>query len=230
MLEPLFWRPHERRSALPGRRTGREFGTGELRATVTQNRTCSARPTRDRGAGPRAQQHWTARGGDQLLPRLLACTWHGVLQARHHGNERLQPLAGAGDGRTIPTSISSSTCTSPDAPTVAANTGSPTSAWKEEIKHEGKLTDAYYFCVGGAVGQHSGVARPVGYRCAAPLVPESLERLLRAYLRDREPQENLRAYFARHGNEELRAQLAGAVVEAAERDVPAGRVPHGVAE
>ena len=100
----------------------------------------------------------------------------------------------------------------------------------KKIKHEGKLTDAYYFCVGGAVGQHSGVARPVGYRCPAPLVPESLERLLRAYLRDREPQENLRAYFARHGNEELRAQLAGAVVEAAERDVPAGRVPHGVAE
>ena len=100
----------------------------------------------------------------------------------------------------------------------------------KKIKHEGKLTDAYYFCVGGAVGQHSGVARPVGYRCAAPLVPESLERLLRAYLRDRAPQENLRAYFARHGNEELRAQLAGAVAEAAERDVPAGRVPHGVAE
>jgi len=100
----------------------------------------------------------------------------------------------------------------------------------KKIKHEGKLTDAYYFCVGGAVGQHAGTARPVGYRCAAPLVPESLERLLRAYLRDRAPQENLRAYFARHGNEELRAQLAGAVVEAAERDVPAGRVPHGVAE
>ena len=100
----------------------------------------------------------------------------------------------------------------------------------KKIKHEGKLTDAFYFCVGGAVGKHSGVARPVGYRCPAPLVPESLERLLRAYLRDREPEENLRAYFARHGDEELRAQLAGEVVEAAERDVPAGRVPHGVAE
>ncbi len=100
----------------------------------------------------------------------------------------------------------------------------------KKIKHEGKLTDAFYFCVGGAVGKHSSVARPVGYRCPAPLVPESLERLLRAYLRDREPEENLRAYFARHGDEELRAQLAGEVVEAAERDVPAGRVPHGVAE
>ncbi len=100
----------------------------------------------------------------------------------------------------------------------------------KKIKHEGKLTDAYYFCVGGAVGQHARTARPVGYRCPAPLVPESLERLLRSYLRDRQPEENLRAYFARHGDEELRAQLAGTVVEAAERDVPAGRVPHGAAE
>jgi sulfite reductase (ferredoxin) len=100
----------------------------------------------------------------------------------------------------------------------------------KKIKHEGKLADAYYFCVGGAVGQHAATARPLGFRCPAVLVPDAIERLLRGYLRERAPEENLRAYFARHADEELRAQLAGAVVEAAERDVPAGRVPHGVAE
>ncbi|HVJ07635.1 MAG TPA: precorrin-3B synthase [Acidisarcina sp.] len=100
----------------------------------------------------------------------------------------------------------------------------------KKIKHEGKLTDAYYFCLGGAVGQHSGTARPVGYRCPADQVPEAIERLLRVYLRERLPEESLRSYFARHADEDLRGQLAGAVVEAAVRDVPAGRVPHGVAE
>jgi sulfite reductase (ferredoxin) len=100
----------------------------------------------------------------------------------------------------------------------------------KKIKHDGKLVDAFYFCVGGAVGQHAATARPLGFRCPATQVPDAIERLLRTYLRDRNPQENLRAYFARHADEELRAQLAGAVVEAAERDVPAGRVPHGVAE
>lgn len=100
----------------------------------------------------------------------------------------------------------------------------------KKIKHEGKLADAYYFCVGGAVGEHARTARPLGYRCPAVLVPEAIERLLRGYLKERTPQENLRAYFARHGDEELRAQLAGAVVEAAERDVPVAHVPHGVAE
>jgi sulfite reductase (ferredoxin) len=100
----------------------------------------------------------------------------------------------------------------------------------KKIKYEGKLTDAYYFCLGGAVGQHASVARPVGYRCAAPLVPDAIERLLRQYMDTRYRGENLRAWFLRHTNDELRAHLAGEVIAAAERDVPVGRVPHAVAD
>ena len=100
----------------------------------------------------------------------------------------------------------------------------------KKIKHEGKLTDAFYFCLGGAVGQHAAIARPVGYRCPAPLVPEAIERLLRHYLADRQPSENLRAWFGRHSNDELRADLAGEILAAVERDLPTGPVPHGVAE
>ena len=100
----------------------------------------------------------------------------------------------------------------------------------KKIKHEGKLTDAYYFCLGGAVGSEAGIGRPVGYRCAAPLVPEAIERLLREYLSDRDGGENLRQWFGRHTNEELRAYLAGELLEAVERDRPVGQVPHAVAE
>jgi sulfite reductase (ferredoxin) len=100
----------------------------------------------------------------------------------------------------------------------------------KKIKHEGKLTDAFYFCLGGAVGQHAGIARPVGYRCPAPLVPEAIERLLRQYLANRTPEENLRAWFGRHSNDELRAQLAGEALAPVERDLPTGRVPHGAAD
>lgn len=100
----------------------------------------------------------------------------------------------------------------------------------KKIKHDGKLTDAYYFCLGGAVGQHASIARPVGYRCPAPLVPESIERLLRHYLADRSLDENLRAWFLRHSNDELRADLAGEVLAPVERDLPIGRVPHSVAD
>jgi sulfite reductase (ferredoxin) len=100
----------------------------------------------------------------------------------------------------------------------------------KKIKHEGKLTDAFYFCLGGAVGKHAAIARPVGYRCPAPLVPEAIERLLRHYLADRQPEENLRAWFGRHSNDELRADLAGEILAPVERDLPTGSVPHGVAE
>jgi sulfite reductase (ferredoxin) len=100
----------------------------------------------------------------------------------------------------------------------------------KKIKHDGKLTDAFYFCLGGAVGQHAAISRPVGYRCPAPLIPDAIERLLRQYLADREPGENLRAWFSRHTNDELRAHLAGEVLAPVERDIPAGRVPHGVAD
>jgi len=100
----------------------------------------------------------------------------------------------------------------------------------KKIKHDGQLTDAYYFCVGGAVGEHAAIARTVGYRCPAPLVPEAIERMLRRYLGEREPAENLRQWFGRHSDEELRACLAGEEVAPVERDLPTAAVPHGVAE
>jgi sulfite reductase (ferredoxin) len=100
----------------------------------------------------------------------------------------------------------------------------------KKIKHEGKLVDAYYFCLGGAVGEFAGVARPVGFRSPAVLVPEAIERLLRNYLAGRRYSESLRSWFARHTNDELRAQLAGEDLEPVERDLATGRVPHAVAE
>jgi sulfite reductase (ferredoxin) len=41
----------------------------------------------------------------------------------------------------------------------------------KKIKVDGKLVDAYYFCVGGSVGHIASIARPVGYRCRADEVP-----------------------------------------------------------
>jgi sulfite reductase (ferredoxin) len=100
----------------------------------------------------------------------------------------------------------------------------------KKIKYEGKLTDAFYFCLGGALGEHAGISRPVGYRCPVPLVPEAIERLLRQYLAERNAEENLRAWFGRHTNDELRAHLAGESLDAVERDLPTACVPHSVAE
>ena len=55
----------------------------------------------------------------------------------------------------------------------------------KKIKVDGSLVDAYYFCVGGALGLHQATARPVGYRCVATEVPDAIERLLRVIWRQR---------------------------------------------
>ena len=109
-------------------------------------------------------------------------------------------------------------------------TGCPNSCgqhWIADIGIEGKkikvndrMVDAYYFCVGGALGLHQATARPVGYRCAATEVPEALERLLGQYLAQREPGENLRRFFGRHNDTQLREFLAGEFVRAVARDLP----------
>jgi sulfite reductase (ferredoxin) len=59
-------------------------------------------------------------------------------------------------------------------------------------------------------------------------VPDAIERLLRRYRAMREPGENLRRFFARHSNDELRQFLAGQQVEPVERDQPAAPAPHAV--
>jgi sulfite reductase (ferredoxin) len=90
----------------------------------------------------------------------------------------------------------------------------------KKLKVQGELVDAYYFCLGGALGLNQATARMVGYRCAASEVPEAIERLLRAYLAKRDSPENLRHFFGRHSDAELRAFLAGSHVDAVPRDLP----------
>jgi sulfite reductase (ferredoxin) len=109
-------------------------------------------------------------------------------------------------------------------------TGCPNSCgqhWIADIGIEGKkikvndrFEDAYYFCLGGALGLNQATARPVGYRCAATEVPEAIERLLGRYLSDRAAGENLRQFFARHSEVKLREFLSGGVVDAVPRDLP----------
>lgn len=89
----------------------------------------------------------------------------------------------------------------------------------KKIKHDGQLMDAYYFCVGGSVGKHATIARPVGFRAPAALVPEAIERLLRRYLAERGEGENLRAWIGRRTDPELRATLVGEELPAVERDL-----------
>jgi len=99
----------------------------------------------------------------------------------------------------------------------------------KKLKVDGHWVDAYYFCIGGSVGAFQSIARPLGYRCVATEVPAAIERLLRAYIEAKFPAENLRAFFARHTDAQLRAWVAGGEFQPVERDHPSGHIPAGVA-
>jgi sulfite reductase (ferredoxin) len=98
----------------------------------------------------------------------------------------------------------------------------------KKIKVGNRLLDAYYFCLGGAVGKFQSIARPIGYRCLASEVPDAIERLLRHFSLAHLPGENLRQFFARHSDAELRAFLAGEAIDPVARDVADGHLPQGL--
>ncbi len=97
----------------------------------------------------------------------------------------------------------------------------------KKLKKDGVLVDAFYFCVGGAVGRHARAGRPIGYRAAADDVPEAIERMLRAYLSARTPGEDLRSYFGRTSDEDLRAQLTGTTADRLPPPAPRDAPPNG---
>ena len=98
----------------------------------------------------------------------------------------------------------------------------------KKIKSNGKMIDAYYFCVGGSVGQIAAIARPLGYRCPAEDVPNAIARLLEYFHIEREQHEPLQRFLARQSTESLRSVLAGGPVEIAERDLATAATPHSV--
>ncbi len=98
----------------------------------------------------------------------------------------------------------------------------------KKIKVDDKFVDAYYFCVGGAVGQFASIARPVGYRCRAEEVPDAIARLLRTFYADRSPQDTLQHFLSTQSTEALRAILAGGPAPIDFRDLPAAQVPHSL--
>lgn len=98
----------------------------------------------------------------------------------------------------------------------------------KKIKANGQMIDAYYFCVGGSVGQVASIARPLGYRCAAEEVPDAITRLLAFFHAERNSGEALQHFLARHSTPVLRHVLAGGPAAVAERDQAVASVPHSV--
>ncbi len=97
-----------------------------------------------------------------------------------------------------------------------------------KMKVGGEQVDAFDVLLGGAIGRGATFTRRVGFKAPAREIPDVLERLLRAYLACRRPGERFHEFCRRQSEAELRALLAGEVVEAAEAPPWPGPPPHGV--
>jgi sulfite reductase (ferredoxin) len=86
-----------------------------------------------------------------------------------------------------------------------------------KVKVEGQLTDAFDVFLGGSVGAAQRFARRVNVRVRAAELPETLARLLRAYLEGRAEGEALPAFLGRHREAELRGMLLGVPASAETR-------------
>jgi sulfite reductase (ferredoxin) len=206
------------------------YGNGELRTTNTQNLVIVNVPESQTGA--------VTEGLNQAGLRVDASTfWRGAVACTGTEFCKLAITETKSFTRWLVEELDESVPAF-DQPLRLNVTGCPNSCGQhrladiglegKKVKINGAMEDAYYFCLGGAVGEHARFARPVGYRCAAAEVPEAIARLLRSYLVRRYGGEDLRSFFARHSDTELRAFLAGGEVAPAERDPSPGRPPRGV--
>jgi sulfite reductase (ferredoxin) len=204
------------------------FGTGELRTTPMQNLVIVNVPRADAGELERTID----RGGFRLHASpfrrgTVACTGSefcklALTETKAFARWLVEDLEARLPGFEEHVRINVTGCPNGCGQHWIADIGIE----GKKIKMDGRLVDAYYFCVGGAVGRHQAVARPVGYRVPARAVPEAVERLLRVYLAERHPGQTFRAFCAARTEGELRTYLAGTPVAAVARDASPGPVPH----
>ncbi len=202
-----------------------KYGNGELRTTIMQNISIINVPSAETSALVQEISHL----GFQVEPTVfyrgaVACTGTefcklAISETKAFTKWLVEEMEGRMPGFDQQLKLHVTGCTNSCGQAWIADIGLE----GKKIKKDGKMVDAFYFCVGGAVGEHAGIARQIGYRAAAQDCPEAIERLLRGYIAGRSDGENLRSYFRRTSDVDLRSQLAGAVVAPVERDpAPAG--------
>jgi sulfite reductase (ferredoxin) len=208
------------------------FGSGELRATTMQNLVIINVPKASTEILARELEAAGLRiAGSPFWRGAIACTGTefcklAITETKGFTRWLVDELEGRVPGFDQQLKLNVTGCTNSCGQHWIADIGLE----GKKIKQGKEAADAYYFSLGGAVGAHQRLARPVGYRCAATDVPDAIARLLKTYVAQRNENENLRAYFARFSDEELRAQLAGGVAAAVARDPSPGPVPHSVAD
>jgi sulfite reductase (ferredoxin) len=199
-----------------------KFGNGQLRATIAQNILIPNVPSREASALVIALNSLNLQVDVSAFWRgAIACTGTefcklAIAETKGFNKWLVAELEDRLPGFDQQIRLHITGCTNSCGQSWIADIGLE----GKKIKKDGKLVDAFYFCVGGSVGKYAGIARQIGYRAAAEDCPDAIVRLLNGYLAVRAPGEDLRSYFNRTDNTTLLAQLNGAPTTPVERDAP----------
>jgi ferredoxin-nitrite reductase len=79
-----------------------------------------------------------------------------------------------------------------------------------KTKVAGESVEAYHVFVGGGFGPNQAVGRQVFTAVPFPELEGALEKMLRGYLRQREPGESFQAFTVRHDLDTLQAMFSQA--------------------
>ena len=207
-----------------------QYGSGEIRCTITQNFVIINVPNdKAQALAAELKKIGIEVQPNQFFRGTVACTGTefcklAITETKGFGKWLAEELEGRMPGFAEQLRINITGCPNNCGQAWVADIGLE----GKKVKHEGVLQDAYYFAVGGALGQHAGFARQINYRAVATQVPDSIEHLLRAYLKDRSAGENLRSWFARNDDEHLRTVAAGHHVRPVDHDKDIKRSVAGV--
>jgi len=207
-----------------------QYGSGEIRCTITQNFVIINVPNEKAQAlAAELKKIGIEVQPNQFYRGTVACTGTefcklAITETKGFGKWLAEELEGRMPGFAEQLRINITGCPNNCGQAWVADIGLE----GKKVKHEGVLQDAYYFAVGGALGQHAGFARQINYRAVATQVPDAIEHLLRGYLKDRSEGENLRSWFARMDDEHLRTLAAGHPVRPVDHDKDVKRSPAGV--
>jgi ferredoxin-nitrite reductase len=185
-------------------------GSGTIRLTVWQNLILSDIPEQNRVAvAAELQAIGLSETASAIRAGLVACTGNSgckfsASDTKGHAAQLLEHLEPrvALDG---PINIHITGCPHSCAQHYVGDIGLLATKVPGDDDHD---IEAYHLFAGGGYGEHAQLAREIARDVPAVEVPPLLERLLQAYMEQREsPAETFQSFAGRHSEEELRGML-----------------------
>jgi ferredoxin-nitrite reductase len=193
-------------------RIARDIGDGDIRLTVWQNLLVSGVPdARVAEVEAAVEALGLSTKATSIRAGLVACTGNvGCRFSASDTKRHAEEIARHCEARVTldsPVNIHLTGCHHSCAQHYIGDIG--LIAARVAVSDDGDTVEGYHIHVGGGFGPDAGLGREVFHDVKAEHAPETVERMLRAYVAHREGDETFLAFSRRHDTEALKTLFAG---------------------